>query len=352
VVASFAVAPKVGYVKVTRFARTTYDEFFKAVAELQQQGAEKLILDLRGNGGGFLDQATDMVDEFLDKGELIVSTRGKSVQPSFTKSKKNGRFRDMELVVLINQGSASASEVVAGALQDHDRAIAVGRRSFGKGLVQHELALPDNSALRLTVARYYTPSGRCIQKPYGEGIDYNHDYQDRVVSGELLNADSIAIPDSLKYETDAGRIVYGGGGITPDVFVPVDTTQGSGYFRELVYTGLLREFGFNYVDTHRAEITYADVEDFYLNFKVDDNILSELVVAAETEGVEANPEGLALDRADISNRLKAHIAKNLFEDEAYYYVGLQEDLEFLKALDVVLDYKVYFASTFKEGSQQ
>jgi carboxyl-terminal processing protease len=352
VVASFNVAPEVGYVKVTRFARTTFEEFFDAVADLQQQGAKKLILDLRGNGGGFLDQATDMVDEFIEKGELIVYTQGKSVEPTYTKSRKNGRFRDMELVVLINQGSASASEVVTGALQDHDRAIAVGRRSFGKGLVQHELPLPDNSALRLTVARYYTPSGRCIQKPYGDGIDYHNDYHDRLVSGELLTADSISFPDSLKFETTAGRIVYGGGGITPDIFVPIDTTSGGSYFGELVYGGLLREFGFNYVDDHRDELVFADMIDFNDNFEVSEELIAELVAVATEDGIPENLQGLEMDRADISNRLKAHMAKNLFEDEAFYFIGLQHDPEFLKALDVVLDYKQYFASTFEVGNQQ
>lgn len=345
VVASFEVEPGVGYVKVTRFARTTYEEFYDAVSELQNDGVEKLILDLRGNGGGFLDQATDMVDEFIAKGELIVYTQGKSIQPTYTKARKRGQFRDMELVLLINQGSASASEVVAGALQDHDRAMTVGRRSFGKGLVQHELPLPDQSALRLTVARYYTPSGRCIQKPYGDGIDYHNDYNDRVQSGELIAADRVSFPDSLKFETAAGRIVYGGGGIMPDIFVPIDTTSIGIYYGELVYGGILREYGFTYANDHRDDIPFEDVKAFSDGFEVTDEMLDELMALAETEEITRDIAGLEEGKAEIMNRLKAHIAKNLYEDEDYYFIGLQQDVEFLKALDVIQDYEVYFATT-------
>ena len=209
----------VGYVKINQFARTTYEEFRLAVDNLREGGTQKLVLDLRGNGGGYLDAATNIVEEFLDKNELIVFTEGRTQGKRNTYSSKRGKYRDMEVTVLMNQSSASASEVVAGALQDHDRSITIGRRSFGKGLVQHQYEMRDNSALRITVARYYTPSGRCIQKPYGDGIDYEDDYHQRLESGELMSADSIEFADSLRFETPGGRIVYGGGGITPDIFI-------------------------------------------------------------------------------------------------------------------------------------
>ncbi|MGB1033005.1 MAG: S41 family peptidase, partial [Flavobacteriales bacterium] len=215
VVASLNITPEVGYVKVTRFAKNTYEEFKEAIDGLAAEGSKQLIIDLRGNGGGYLNSCIPMVEEFLDQNELIVYTEGKNDPRRDYKSRMNGKYKNMEVVVLINQGSASASEILAGALQDHDRSITVGRRSFGKGLVQNEVPLPDQSALRLTVARYYTPTGRSIQKPYGEGIDYANDYLDRYDHGELLSADSIQFSDSLKFLTPGGRAVYGGGGIMP-----------------------------------------------------------------------------------------------------------------------------------------
>lgn len=332
IVAALMVDPETAYVKVTRFARTTYEEFVAAVDGLVQQGAKKLVLDLRGNGGGYLNTAIPMVESFLKEGQLIVYTEGVNSKRREYHALRTGSFADMELVVLINQGSASASEIMAGALQDHDRAVTVGRRSFGKGLVQDEIDLRDNSALRLTVARYYTPSGRCIQKPYGEGIDYGSDYEERYHNGELLNPDSIDFADSLKYTTAGGRVVYGGGGIMPDIFVPLDTVGSSMYFSELSYSGIIRQFGFEYTDKNRASMNYVNVQEFVDRFKVNDGLFQELIDYATEQGVEAQEYGVKNSREGIALRLKAHIAKNLFDGNAFYQVLLQDDPDIRQAV--------------------
>jgi carboxyl-terminal processing protease len=349
VVAGFTVEEEVGYVKVVRFARHTYEEFVEAVDELKSEGAKKIIVDLRGNGGGYLEPATRMVEEFLDRGELIVYTKGRKAGEDRIKSTHNGKYRDLDVVILMDQGSASASEVVAGAMQDHDRSIIVGRRSFGKGLVQNEKPLSDDSAIRLTVARYYTPTGRCIQKPYGDGIEYGDDYSQRYESGELMHRDSIHVADSLMYTTAGGRIVYGGGGIVPDIFVPMDTVGSSPYLSQILYSGLVREFAFSYSDTHRETLeAYGDYKSFDRDFRVSKEILEEL-------GQFAADERIPMDRAQFQHsshvlgiRLKAQIAKNIFEDEAYYYVALADDPEFIKALEVIQDYNRFFVAGLKE----
>lgn len=345
VVASFMVAPEVGYVKVSLFAATTYAEFYEDVVELKNDGATSLIMDLRGNTGGYLDQATNMIQEFLEEDKLMVYTEGRTSPRQMDFSRKKGKFRDMEVVILLNQGSASASEVVAGALQDWDRALTVGRRSFGKGLVQNEFNLGDESAIRLTVARYYTPSGRCIQKPYGEDVDYGSDYHDRYASGELMSADSIAYDQEFKFTTPAGRIVYGGGGITPDVFVPLDTVGASGYLSELNYNGLLREYGFIYANHHREELgQIADMESFVETWDADDDFLSAFVAYAEKRDVSYIESEFLTSKKVIVDRLKAYIARNIFEDEAFYFVQLQSDKDFLEALRVAKDYQRVFAA--------
>ena len=350
VVASFMVAPEVGYVKVSLFAATTYAEFYEDVVELKNDGATSLIMDLRGNTGGYLDQATNMIQEFLEEDKLMVYTEGRTSPRQMDFSRKKGKFRDMEVVILLNQGSASASEVVAGALQDWDRALTVGRRSFGKGLVQNEFNLGDESAIRLTVARYYTPSGRCIQKPYGEDVDYGSDYHDRYASGELMSADSIAYDQEFKFTTPAGRIVYGGGGITPDVFVPLDTVGASGYLSELNYNGLLREYGFIYANHHREELgQIADMESFVETWDADDDFLSAFVAYAEKRDVSYIESEFLTSKKVIVDRLKAYIARNIFEDEAFYFVQLQSDKDFLEALRVAKDYQRVFAALLDEA---
>ena len=249
---SYLLNPKTGYIKVDRFGANTTSEFLEGMSSLSQKGIEKVVIDLRGNGGGYMNAATNMLDAFFDKGELLVYTEGKARAKTELRSKTKANYENLEVVVLIDESSASASEIFAGAIQDHDRGFIVGRRSFGKGLVQEQTTWPNGSATRLTIARYYTPSGRCIQKPYSDGVeDYNKEYYHRYESGEMLSKDSIDITDSSVYRTDAGRLVYGSGGIIPDIFVPLDTTQGSGYLNNLVYTGTVYDFAFKYVDNHR-----------------------------------------------------------------------------------------------------
>ncbi len=336
----YKVEDGVGYIQVERFAKTTYDEFRVAADELTANGCKKLILDFRGNGGGFLDQAVSMVEEFLTPGKVIVYTEGVNDGKEVLTSDKQGRYRDTEVVVLIDQGSASASEIVAGALQDWDRSVTVGRRSFGKGLVQKEIELPDRSALRLTVARYYTPTGRCIQRPYGDSINYDDDFHQRLLSGELMNADSISLPDSLKKITPGGRVVYGGGGIVPDVFVPLDSSLFSEAVAELNYTGAIREFTFDYVDTHRKEFAkYTSEDDFVRSYHVSSRMLDELIARAKkhTPGITRNSIRKVEDELKI--RIKAHIARTLFSDTAMHKVFAQRDNEFKRALEIARDYK-------------
>lgn len=350
VVASVMVEPEIGYLRMTRFARTSYEEFMAGMEELVSDGAKRIILDLRGNGGGYLNVAIPVVEEFLERDKLIVYTEGKSSPRQEYHSRTRGKFSDLDVVVLINHGSASASEILAGALQDHDRSITVGRRSFGKGLVQDEIGLPDRSALRLTVARYYTPTGRSIQRPYGEGIDYENEYNERFENGEFYEVDSIRSSDTLRYTTPAGRIVYGGGGITPDIFVPFDTAGVTYYFSELSYTGVLRSFAIDYTEQNRASLSrFATVEDFIRGFTMTDNMLSALVRFAEGEGVPADPRGLRLSKEPIRIRVMAYMARSLFNEEAYYRVLLEDDAMFREALKVARDYSLY---TIIDGALQ
>jgi len=263
VVASELMPGRIGYLKVIRFARNTHEEFEEAVQSLYALGTERFVLDLRGNGGGYLHAAVPMVEGFLEKDDLVVYTEGAAQPRRDYITERPGQHRQEPLVVLVDEGSASASEILAGALQDHDRAVVVGRRTFGKGLVQEEFPVADRGALRLTVARYYTPSGRSIQRPYGEGIDYEEEWLVRQERGEYMEADSVMVVDSLAYFTAAGRTVYGGGGISPDVFVPLDTMRYPASFRELVYAGRLREHAFQFGSDHRLRLlALGRVEDF------------------------------------------------------------------------------------------
>lgn len=348
VVASMMVEPEIGYLKLTRFAKNSYDEFMRGMQELEEGGAKSVILDLRGNGGGYLNVAIPMVEEFLMNDQLIVYTEGKSSPRLEYRSTRNGRYSDMDVVVLMNQGSASASEILAGALQDHDRSITVGRRSFGKGLVQDEIPLPDASALRLTVARYYTPTGRSIQKPYGEDIDYENDYHERYESGELYSADSIALPDSLKFTTPKGRIVYGGGGIMPDIFVGIDTVGASFYLSDMSYNGVMRRFGFDLAERYREDIKskYASTEEFVTTYALSDADFEGLVEAGIADGIPRDEYGINASKEVLKVRLIAHMAKNIFGEEAYYRAILEDDLIFARALDVA---KMYDAYSVREG---
>lgn len=342
--ASFMVNDSVGYIRIDRFAEKTYDEFLEATEQLEEKGCSSLIIDLRGNGGGLLNQAAEIVEEFLTEGKTIVKTRGIHTGEDEIRSSKKGKYRDLNVIVMIDQNSASASEIVAGALQDWDRAVTVGRRSFGKGLVQHEMELADNSALRLTVARYYTPTGRCIQKPYGDSINYEDDFQKRFQKGELSSADSVSFPDSLLFRTPSGKLVYGGGGIMPDVFVPIDSIYFSGLLSEIAYSGIIRNYCFTYLDGHRKEMRkYKTADDFIEKFAVSETMLAGLLTMAEKEGVVINRQVVKKITPQLKTRIKGQFARNLFDDTAMIRVSLESDPDFKKALQVALDFRNYAA---------
>lgn len=329
--------PGIGYIKISRFAATTYSEFLDALRQLEQQGMTKLILDLRGNPGGYLDAASKLADEFLGGKKLIVYTKGRARPRADYYADQPGLFEKGPLVVLIDEGSASASEIVSGALQDWDRATIVGRRSFGKGLVQEQTSFPDGSAMRLTIARYYTPTGRSIQKPYNKGVEaYETEVLDRYKHGEFENADSIRFADSLKYKTPGGKIVYGGGGIMPDVFVPLDTTYDSEYYNRLLGSGSLNQFTYDYTDKNRTVFkSYKDAADYRNRYNVDDKLVNELVAYAAARGVKEDAKGLQRSMPLLKNNLKAYLGRLLFRNEGLYPVLHQMDNTFLKAVDVL-----------------
>lgn len=334
---AYMVDGKTGYIKLSRFSATTHEEFVEAVENLQKEGMEKLVLDLRGNGGGYLDAAINISDEFLEPKKLIVYTDGRKRPKNYAYARRNGVFQDQPVAVLIDEWSASASEIVAGAIQDNDRGLIVGRRSFGKGLVQEQIQLLDGSALRLTVARYYTPSGRCIQKPYDNDVEkYYSEFMERYFDGQLENADSIHFNDSLKYTTASGRAVYGGGGIMPDVFVPLQKAERSEYFNELINRGLIYQFAFDYTDTHRAAIKeYKDAVRYTKNFRITDAIFNEFVAYAKKAGVQPDNEGIKSSGSLIKMQMKAYIGRNIFGNDAFYPTLHQYDDALQKAIEAV-----------------
>jgi len=312
------------YIKISRFAKTTYTEFNTQLRALSKKNRKlnTLIIDLKNNGGGYLNAAIEICDELLPKGDLIVFTKGKSRAEKKYYSEKEGAFAHLNTKVIINESSASASEILAGAIQDNDRGTIVGRRSFGKGLVQEHIELRDHSALRLTVARYYTPSGRCIQKPYGDTINYSSDMDQRIRSGELYYKDSILIIDSLIYTTKKGKKVYGGGGIVPDVFVSLDTTKYSNLLDALLYSGTINQFAFNFIDTQRGalKVKYPDFKTFNKTFVISTHELKALFEFAGIESLKPyNALNPTMKRA-LDNRLKAFIARDLFGIGAYYQI--------------------------------
>lgn len=333
---AYLLKPGIGFIKISRFAGTTYEEYLTAFNALSKQGMKKLVLDLRGNGGGFLKTAVELADEFLIDGLQIVYTEGKSHPKKVYNATTRGGFEKNSLVILIDEGSASASEIVAGALQDNDRATIIGRRSFGKGLVQDQIDLPDGSAVRLTIARYYTPTGRCIQKPYDKSLDayYNEEYE-RYEHGELYSADSIRLDKSKIYHTPGGKTVYGGGGIVPDVFVPLDTAKYSHSLNKLYNTGTLNTFAFEYTDLNRSQLlsTYKAASDFISNFKVSEKEISALenYLAAK----KLNTVTFSGKENGFSQILKALIGRNLFDKDAYYPILYENDNAILKAIEVL-----------------
>ena len=322
--AGYMVNDRVGYIKVSRFAATTYDEFAEKLDNLKDDGMESLILDLRGNPGGYLNAAIDISDEFLKEGKLIVYTEGRARPKESAFSTGRGKFENGKLVVLVDEGSASASEIVSGAVQDNDRGTIIGRRTFGKGLVQEQVQLQDGSAVRLTIARYYTPTGRCIQRPYSEDEDYYADFMHRVESGELYEADSIDVDESEKFVTPGGKVVYGGGGIVPDVFVPLDTTRLSALHSELLRSGALREFALNFASENRDVLDrFDDALDFDSQFKLSQNDFQKLLEFAGANDVKASSE--FSQEAELMNNLKALIARSQWNGNGFYPIINQKD---------------------------
>ena len=338
--ATYMVSPETGYIRLNRFSRTTMNEFRESLANLSSQGMQHLILDLRNNSGGFLDVAVDLADEFLDRDKMIVYTEGLRSPRQEFKATSRGNLHKGKLIVLINEGSASASEIVAGAVQDWDRGLVMGRRSFGKGLVQRPFNLPDSSVIRLTTARYFTPSGRSIQKPYDEGVaEYRKDLQKRLEHGELIYADSIHFPDSLRYLTNNKRLVYGGGGIMPDIFLPIDTLGTSDYYSRLSRRGAINSFTLDYMNNNRRQLeTKYTTEDGFINeFVVDDDFMESFIEHAEKEGVERDEEGLQASGDHIRVMLKAFIGRNLFDLNIYYRIVSDVDRELQQAIQTMSD---------------
>lgn len=336
--ASYMAAPEIGYIKVNRFAATTMDEYDEGIKKLKESGMKHLILDLRGNSGGYLNTAIKLADEFLPSRELIVYTEGRSFPKSEKYATSIGSMEQGKVVVLINEGSASASEIVSGAIQDHDRGLIIGRRSFGKGLVQKPYGLPDGSEVRLTISRYYTPAGRCIQKPYLEGNkEYHKDISKRLESGELFSVDSIDFPDSLMFYTDNKRVVYGGGGIMPDIFVPLDTTWNSKYYSKISRKGIFNKFTLDYMDIHRKQLEkeFKTIDKFKSEFIVDQSLIDEFVAYADKEGVPYIEEEYTISKDIISTQIKAMIARGLWQTEGYYQIYNETNKEFIKAIEVI-----------------
>ncbi len=323
--AAYMADPTTGYIRLSRFSESTPKEISEAMAKLRKQGMKNLVLDLQDNGGGLLGSAIDLGARFLNRNDLVVYTKSPTMGEHYYATDRDGEFRDGRVVVLVNQYSASASEITAGAIQDHDRGVIVGRRTFGKGLVQRPFPFPDGSMIRLTVSKYHTPSGRCIQKPYkrGNSDEYRKDILHRYEAGEFSSADSIHFSDSDKYSTlRTGRTVYGGGGVMPDVFVAVDTTGYSDYYRDLTAKGILNRFAISYVDTNRKQLTrqYPTEESFISGFSVTPDMIDEMVRLGETDSVKPVPEQLEISRKTIEAILKGIIGRDLFETQTYFKV--------------------------------
>lgn len=331
---SYMVDPSTGYIKVSRFGEHTYQEFMQGMKKLNDQGMKNIIVDLRGNGGGYLTAVIKMVNEFLDRGELIVYTEGQAQPRKTFNADGTGAYRDKGLLVLIDDFSASASEIFAGAIQDNDRGWILGRRSFGKGLVQEQIPFRDGSALRLTVARYYTPSGRCIQKPYDKGTDeYYKDIMARAIHGEFQQPDSIKYSDTVKYTTLGGRTVHGGGGIMPDFFIPADTLGFSKYYNKITQKGLVYQFALDYADANRKTLTeFHNVSEFERYFK-NKNLIPEFTAYASQKGVPVDNKDLKLSQQIIDNQLKAYIARNILGEEGFYPIIKNIDKVLLTAID-------------------
>lgn len=334
---AYMLDDKSGYIKVSKFGRTTYDEFLNALAKLKKNGATGYVIDLRGNSGGYMDAAINMINEFLPKGQLIVYTEGKAYPRNDAVSNGTGSFQNTPIVVLTDEWSASASEIFAGAIQDNDRGMIIGRRTFGKGLVQQQIPFSDGSAVRLTIAHYYTPSGRSIQRKYklGEKEEYYQDLTKRFLHGEFDSQDSIKQIDSLRFETLKGRTVYGGGGIMPDIFIPRDTAGYTSYLNNVVNTGVIYQFAFNYTDQHREQLSkYKDYKSL-LSYLQTQPLLNEFVAYAQTKGIKPRPVYINISKDIINNLLYSYIERNMLGEEAFYPVFQSNDKTLQQAIEIL-----------------
>lgn len=334
---AYMLNKETGYIKVSHFADRTYDEYLNAFVKLKDAGMESLVLDLRGNPGGYMKSAIQLSDEFLPDRKLVVYTEGRSRPRESFYASQRGFFEQGALIVLVDEGSASASEIVAGALQDWDRATIVGRRSFGKGLVQEQSIFPDGSAMRLTIARYYTPTGRSIQKPYAGGYEaYSNELYDRMKKGELASSDSIQFADSLHYTTPGGRTVYGGGGIMPDVFVSMDTGMTSQYYAEVSSKGMISQFAFDYLDQNRKMFAkYKTFEEYKNSFTVSDDLFRKFLDYSVKGGVERSESGIKVSSELIRTQIKALIARQIWKNDGFYPIIQTLDKTVAKALELI-----------------
>jgi len=340
--ATYMIDSKIGYIKLSRFAQTSHDEIVNSIKKLKEKGMSDLILDLSGNGGGLLEVAFEIADEFLEANKLIVYTEGVKNPRREYKASNSGLFEKGNLVIIIDEGSASASEILAGAIQDWDRGIIVGRRSFGKGLVQKAFKLPDQSEIRLTVARYYTPSGRSIQKPYNNIEEYETDIIKRYLKGELTNKDSIHLSDSLKYYTlIKKRLVYGGGGIMPDYFVPLDTSDYTDFQRDIIRNGILYQFALSFTDNNREILkqNYKDFESFNKNFNISDEIYKQLIEKAKEKNIKIKESEIEKSENSIKLFLKAYIARDLWGNDEFYKILNEKDNKVNKAIEILKNWK-------------
>jgi len=332
---AYMVDDNIGYIKLNKFSATTYDEFVDAAIQLKNEGMTKLILDLRGNPGGLLQAAIEISDEFLDDGKLIVYTEGKNRSRRQAFATKTGYLEEIDIAVLVDENSASASEIVAGALQDNDKGLIIGRRSFGKGLVQEQISLPDGSAIRLTVSRYYTPTGRCIQQHYenGDAENYYEQHYQRYTNGEMQTKDSIHFDDSLKYITPGGKTVYGGGGIMPDIYVPLITDSIHTYYNILANKGLIFQFAFDYTDRNRARLNkLTDFEAFNSEFSMDNNTFDDLVAYADEKGIEQSDYNVQVSKDKIKSLFRAYVGRNVLDEKGFYPIYHSIDTTFNRAV--------------------
>ena len=355
--AQYMLDDRTGYLRISRFGAKTHDEMMDALHELKKQGMTQLIMDLSDNGGGYLNAAIDMCNEFLDRGQLMVYTEGQNAPRNEATANGWGNYKDLHMVVMVNQYSASAAEIFAGAMQDWDRAVIVGRRTFGKGLVQRPFKFEDGSMMRLTVARYYTPSGRCIQKPYNRGDKraYEHELVDRANEGEYYSLDSIQFNDSLRYTTRLnGRTIYGGGGVMPDVYVPVDTSEYSTYYRDMTAKGIINQYVIAYVDKHRKDISkrFSTVKDFDNGFIVTEEMMRDFIARGEQDSVKYDEEKYRISENLLKAIIKGLIARDVYGDQSAYSIIINHRNKDLQAAYEVLNDRERFDRLLREGNPE